>query len=189
LSRRPNAGAPSGHQTVLILDFGSQYTQLIARRVRENRVYCEVHPCDLDVAAVRELEPIGIVLSVLFESIRFFEAVPIFSFLFGLEWSPQMAIRADQVGSSGAFGAVPLFAGTLLISAIAMIVAVPIVRDALGWSWPGPGLVMALGWLLVASTLVSMFDRLRLLLLRRSPSAGRTAPDSPDPGTRDRSPR
>ncbi len=35
------------HQTVLILDFGSQFTQLIARRVRENRVYCEVHPFDL----------------------------------------------------------------------------------------------------------------------------------------------
>ncbi len=69
---------------------------------------------------------IGIVLSVLFESIRFFEAIPIQDFLFGLEWSPQMAIRADQVGSSGAFGAVPLFAGTLLISLIAMLVAVPV---------------------------------------------------------------
>ena len=69
---------------------------------------------------------IGIVLSVLFESIRFFKSVPITEFLFGLKWSPQMAIRADQVGSSGAFGAVPVFVGTLLISAIAMCVAVPI---------------------------------------------------------------
>jgi phosphate transport system permease protein len=69
---------------------------------------------------------IGIVLSVLYEAIRFFEAVPISDFLFGLEWSPQMAIRADQVGSSGAFGVIPVFAGTLLISAIAMLVAVPI---------------------------------------------------------------
>lgn len=69
---------------------------------------------------------LGIVLSVLFESIRFFRAVPVTDFLFGLEWSPQTAIRADQVGSSGAFGAVPLFAGTMLISAIAMGVAVPI---------------------------------------------------------------
>ena len=72
------------------------------------------------------LTTIGIVLSVLYEAIRFFEAVPITEFLFGLEWSPQMAIRADQVGSSGAFGAVPVFLGTLLISAIAMAVAVPI---------------------------------------------------------------
>ncbi len=69
---------------------------------------------------------IGIVLSVLFESIRFFAAVPATEFLFGLDWSPQTAIRADQVGSSGAFGAVPLFAGTMLISLIAMLVAVPI---------------------------------------------------------------
>ncbi len=69
---------------------------------------------------------IGIVLSVLFEAIRFFESVPVTSFLFGLEWSPQMAIREDQVGSSGAFGVIPLFAGTLLISFIAMLVAVPI---------------------------------------------------------------
>ena len=69
---------------------------------------------------------IGIVLSVLFEAARFFQAVPVAAFLFGLEWSPQMAIRADQVGSSGAFGAVPLFAGTLLISLIAMLVAAPI---------------------------------------------------------------
>lgn len=69
---------------------------------------------------------VGIVLSVVFEAIRFFNAVPPLDFLFGLKWSPQTAIREDQVGSSGAFGAVPLFAGTLLISAIAMVVAVPI---------------------------------------------------------------
>lgn len=69
---------------------------------------------------------LGIVLSVVFESVRFFQQVPVSEFLFGLRWSPQMAIRADQVGSSGAFGAVPLFTGTLLISLIAMVVAVPI---------------------------------------------------------------
>ncbi|MEW8659007.1 MAG: phosphate ABC transporter permease subunit PstC [Candidatus Thiodiazotropha endolucinida] len=69
---------------------------------------------------------IGIVLSVLFESIRFFQQIPITEFLFGLEWSPQTAIRADQVGSSGVFGAIPLFAGTFLITLIAMFVAVPI---------------------------------------------------------------
>ncbi len=69
---------------------------------------------------------IGIVFSVLFESIRFFKAVPLTEFLFGLEWSPQTAMRSDQVGSSGAFGAVPLFTGTLLVSLIAMAVAVPI---------------------------------------------------------------
>jgi len=69
---------------------------------------------------------VGIVLSVLFESVRFFEKIPVTDFFFGLEWSPQTAIRDDQVGSSGAFGMVPVFAGTLLISFIAMLVAVPI---------------------------------------------------------------
>lgn len=69
---------------------------------------------------------VGIVLSVLFEAIRFFGEVPISEFLFGLTWSPQTAIRADQVGSSGSFGAVPLFTGTLLITGIAMFVAVPV---------------------------------------------------------------
>lgn len=51
------------HQTVLILDFGSQYTQLIARRVRENRVYCEIHPPDLSAAEIRARKPIGVILS------------------------------------------------------------------------------------------------------------------------------
>jgi phosphate transport system permease protein len=77
-------------------------------------------------SSIAVLTTIGIVLSVVFEAARFFAIVPAHQFLFGLDWSPQMAIRADQVGSSGAFGAVPLFAGTLLISAIAMLVAVPI---------------------------------------------------------------
>jgi len=68
---------------------------------------------------------IGIVLSMAFETWQFFQKVSVTEFLFGLEWSPQTAIRADQVGSSGSFGAVPLITGTLLISAIAMAVAAP----------------------------------------------------------------
>ncbi len=72
------------------------------------------------------LATIGIVLSLLFESLRFFDKVPVADFLFGLHWSPQTALRADQVGSSGSFGAVPVFTGTLLITAIAMLVAGPI---------------------------------------------------------------
>ena len=53
----------ASHQLVLILDFGSQFTQLIARRVRENRVYCEVHPFDLPLAQIRERAPSGVILS------------------------------------------------------------------------------------------------------------------------------
>ncbi|MFN3727132.1 MAG: phosphate ABC transporter permease subunit PstC [Allosphingosinicella sp.] len=70
---------------------------------------------------------LGIVLSLLFESVRFFSMVSPVEFLFGLNWSPQVAIRPDQAGSSGAFGAVPLFWGTIFIGAIiAMIVAIPL---------------------------------------------------------------
>jgi phosphate transport system permease protein len=71
------------------------------------------------------LTTVGIVLSLVFESLRFFAKIPVTDFLFGLQWSPQMALRADQVGSSGAFGAIPVIAGTLLITFIAMVVAVP----------------------------------------------------------------
>lgn len=76
-------------------------------------------------AAIAVLTTAGIVFSVLFETLRFFERVPISDFLFSTSWSPQTALRADQVGSEGAFGVIPLFTGTLLISAIALLVAVP----------------------------------------------------------------
>lgn len=69
---------------------------------------------------------LGIVASLIFESFRFFQQVPIDEFIFGLKWSPQTALRADQVASTGSFGAVPLFAGTFLISLIAMCVAGPV---------------------------------------------------------------
>jgi phosphate transport system permease protein len=68
---------------------------------------------------------VGILFSVVFEALLFFQKVSLTDFLFGLEWSPQTAIREDQVGSSGSFGAVPLFVGTMLISGIAMLIAVP----------------------------------------------------------------
>ena len=51
------------HDRILILDFGAQYTQLIARRVREGKVYCEIHPCDVSDAFVREFAPRAIILS------------------------------------------------------------------------------------------------------------------------------
>jgi GMP synthase (glutamine-hydrolysing) len=48
---------------ILILDYGSQYTQLIARRIREERVYCEIHPPDRSPGWIREWDPAGIILS------------------------------------------------------------------------------------------------------------------------------
>lgn len=77
-------------------------------------------------AALAILTTVGIVMSVLVESIHFFGKVPFMDFMFGLKWSPQTALRADQVAATGAFGAIPLFVGTLLISAIALLVAVPV---------------------------------------------------------------
>lgn len=91
-----------------------------------NRVESMIKVFMIGCSLVAILTTVGIILSLLFESLRFFAAVPVTEFLFGMEWSPQTAMRADQVGSSGAFGAVPLFAGTLLISLIAMLVAVPV---------------------------------------------------------------
>ncbi|RED47719.1 phosphate ABC transporter permease subunit PstC [Aestuariispira insulae] len=77
-------------------------------------------------SCVAILTTAGIVMSLIFETMRFFAKVPVTEFLFGMDWSPQMALRSDQVGSSGAFGAVPIFAGTMLISFLAMMVAAPI---------------------------------------------------------------
>ncbi|OOE91738.1 phosphate ABC transporter permease subunit PstC [Salinivibrio sp. MA351] len=72
------------------------------------------------------LTTFGIVLSVLFEAMRFFQMIPVTEFIFGTEWSPQIALRADQQASSGSFGAIPLFTGTLMISFIAMCIAAPV---------------------------------------------------------------
>jgi phosphate transport system permease protein len=77
-------------------------------------------------SGVAILTTVGILSSVLFEAWMFFGKVNVFDFLFGTVWSPQMALRADQAGSSGSFGAIPLFTGTLMISLIAMLIAVPI---------------------------------------------------------------
>ena len=57
------AHRPTARDLVLILDFGSQYTQLIARRIREQRVYCEIHPCTVSFDAIRAMKPRAIVLS------------------------------------------------------------------------------------------------------------------------------
>ncbi len=91
-----------------------------------NRVERIVRVIMIAASLIAILTTVGIVLSLLFETVRFFGKVPMSEFLFGLKWSPQTALRAEQVGASGAFGAVPLFAGTMLITFIAMCVAVPV---------------------------------------------------------------
>ena len=96
-----------------------------AMRAR-NRVERVILSMLMVASIIAILTTVGIVLSLLFEALTFFTKVSPVDFLFGLEWSPQTAIRADQVGASGAFGAIPVFAGTMLITVIAMIVAVPV---------------------------------------------------------------
>jgi phosphate transport system permease protein len=96
--------------------------ELRARNAVEGWVAVVLFAC----SAVAVLTTLGIVASLLWDALRFFEKVPVTEFLFGVKWSPQIAIRADQVGSTGAFGAVPLFAGTFLIMLIAMAVAAPV---------------------------------------------------------------
>jgi phosphate transport system permease protein len=111
----------------LMIVFAAVTYQAISAKLRaRNLVETVIKTILLLCSAVAIFTTLGIVLSVLFEAIRFFQVIPLQEFLFGLTWSPQMAIRADQVGSSGAFGAVPVFAGTFMIAAIAMLVAIPI---------------------------------------------------------------
>lgn len=101
--------------------------RLISPETRaRNKVETVVRWCMIICASLAILSTVGILFSVLFESIHFFKSVPPSDFLFGTRWSPQTSIRTDQVGSSGSFGAIPLFIGTLLISAIALIIAVPL---------------------------------------------------------------
>ncbi|TFI60061.1 phosphate ABC transporter permease subunit PstC [Sphingomonas parva] len=81
----------------------------------------------LGASTIAILTTLGIIASLLFESARFFSLVDPLEFLFGTHWSPQIAIRADQAGASGGFGAIPLFWGTIFIGAIiAMLVAIPL---------------------------------------------------------------
>jgi phosphate transport system permease protein len=117
--------------TGLVVSLGLAATVFASRRIRPDlRARQQIEKAFTILlglsSSIAILTTLGIVLSVLFEAIRFFQTVPLFDFLFGLEWSPQTAIRSDQVGASGTFGAVPLFAGTFLISTIAILVGAPL---------------------------------------------------------------
>ena len=69
---------------------------------------------------------IGIIGSLVLETGRFFSMVPWYEFLFGTRWEPQMPIRADQIAAEGAFGLIPVFLGTLVITVVALVVAIPV---------------------------------------------------------------
>lgn len=96
--------------------------QIKARLHVERTLYYFLALC----ALVSVLSTVGIVGTVLFQAMRFFDAVPIGDFLFGLDWHPQIALREGQIASQGAFGVAPLIVGTVLISLVAMFVAIPV---------------------------------------------------------------
>ncbi len=102
------------------------WTQISPATRSRNRVEGVVKAILVLFSSIAILTTLGIVLSVIFESLLFFEKVSMTEFFFGSSWSPQIALRQDQVGASGAFGAVPLFTGTLMVTVIAMLIAVPI---------------------------------------------------------------
>ena len=117
--------------TTLTLSLAAVGGAVAWRRIRpelraRNRVERVVRAFLVLASSIAILTTAGIIASVLFEALRFFQQISVFEFLFGLDWSPQTAIRDDQVGSSGSFGIVPLLAGTGLITLIAMLVAVPV---------------------------------------------------------------
>lgn len=98
------------HETVLVLDFGGQYTQLIARRIRELQVYCEIHPFDLDIDRIRARRPIGIVLSGGPDSVYERNApqadpevlrlgIPVLGICYGMQWMAQ--VLGGRVAASG----------------------------------------------------------------------------------------
>ena len=100
-----------------------------ARRVRQS-VETVVRYALIACSVVAVLTTVGIVFSLIFESIRFFDRVSVFDFLFGIHWSPQSAFEGAGASTSDdnsrVFGAIPLFAGTLLITLVAMSVAAPV---------------------------------------------------------------
>ena len=120
-----NLGALAAAIALALLGIAYAYTRISPDARSRNRVERIVLGILFACSCLAILTTIGIVASLLFESLRFFAQIPVTDFLFGLQWSPQMALRADQVGSSGAFGAIPVIAGTLLITLVAMVVAVP----------------------------------------------------------------
>jgi GMP synthase (glutamine-hydrolysing) len=114
-SRRRRITGSSSRQKILILDFGAQYTQLIARRVREARVYCEIHPCDVADAFVREYGASGVILSgshmsayeeatAKAPSAVFSLGVPVLGICYGMQTMAQQLGGKVEAGSLREFG-------------------------------------------------------------------------------------
>src|SRR5271165_650669 len=103
------------HDRILILDFGSQLTQLIARRVREAAVYCEIHPCDMRAEAIRAFAPQGVILSGSHQSayeqstdkapeLVFNLGVPVLGICYGMQLMAQQLGGRVELGAKREFG-------------------------------------------------------------------------------------
>jgi phosphate transport system permease protein len=115
---------------VALAGFFYAYSRIEPRKRTRQAVERVVRYALIACSVVAVLTTIGIVFSLIFESVRFFGRVSVFDFLFGYHWSPQSAFEGAGASTaddnSRVFGAIPLFAGTLLITFIAMCVAAPI---------------------------------------------------------------
>jgi len=111
---------------VMVVAFGIARSKLAVRFRARNNFELILSALMIFCSLVAILTTLGIVVSLLFEAARFFAMVPFSEFLFGLRWEPQIALRPDQIAGAGAFGAIPVFTGTILIATIAMLVATPI---------------------------------------------------------------
>ena len=85
-----------------------------------------VHGLMVFCSVVAIFTTVGIVLALMFETARFLDRVPLTEFLFGTNWEPQIPLRADQVAAEGAFGWLPVILGTLVITVVALVIAVPV---------------------------------------------------------------
>ncbi len=112
------AGAAIG----LVLSLRRVEPSLRARNIIERFVYAFL----LAASLISILTTVGIIFSILFEAIRFFDQVSVWEFITGTQWSPVSTYRPGQNAVESQFGAVPLFAGTFVITVVAMSVAIPV---------------------------------------------------------------
>ena len=128
------AGALSTSEKVMTavsLTAGALGAGVVFSRIRNdmrarNRVEAIVKVLLIACASVAILTTVGIVLSMLFETIKFFESVSPSNFFFSTEWNPRFSSAGREGGDSGQFGVIPLMVGTMYVALVAMLVAVPI---------------------------------------------------------------
>ncbi len=111
---------------VTIISFCTTYRKITPNLKAKHLVERAILTALFISSIIAVLTTVGIVLSLIFETLRFFKDISLLEFFFGTLWSPQIALREGQVAAEGSFGAVPVFLGTLVITFIAILLAGPI---------------------------------------------------------------